>query len=163
MKSSFIKVFICFHRNKQLSQNLIQKWYINRAYEIESDSRLVDNALTLINLGKSRNVNGLEKILFDLETLDDIVYKVGQEELSLVELEKLNDLEKIHLLMLNSDQKNFIFIIKSMLLPFFRRRKHYLVSINNIQDLITLYNFFPFIKFYFDRAYILIKNYFLNT
>lgn len=57
--------------------------------------------------------------------------------MSLIELEKLTDLEKIHLLMLNADSKNFIFIIKNMLLPFFRRRKHYLVNIYHI-SLITL-------------------------
>lgn len=115
-------------RNKELTQDLLQKWYIDRAYEIERDCRLVDNALALINIGKSHNINGLEKLLFELETLDDLVYRVGLEDLSLTEVEKLSDLEKIKLLMTKSDEKNFVHIVKSMLLPYSRRKRRYIVS-----------------------------------
>ncbi|XP_008201876.1 neuroblastoma-amplified sequence [Nasonia vitripennis] len=120
------KTSLLAYRNKELTQDLLQKWYIDRAYEIERDSRLVDNALALINIGKSHNIDGLEKLLFELETLDDLVYKVGFEDLSLTKVEKLSDLEKIKLLMTKSDEKNFVNIVKSMLLPYSRRRRRYI-------------------------------------
>ena len=124
---SFI-LHLYIYRNKELTQDLLQKWYKDRAYEIEHNCRLVDNALALINIGKSHNIIGLESLLFELETLDDLVYKVGLEDLSLTQIEKLNDLEKIKLLMSKSDEKNFVTNIKNMLLPYSRRRKRYIVS-----------------------------------
>ncbi|XP_014228300.1 neuroblastoma-amplified sequence-like [Trichogramma pretiosum] len=114
------------YRNKELTQDLLQKWYKNRAYEIEHDSRLVDNALALVNIGKSHNIQNLENTIFELETLDDLVYKIGLEELSLTELEKLNDLEKMKLLMSKADEDSFVYYLKTILLPYSRRRKRYL-------------------------------------
>lgn len=116
-------------RNKEYTQDLLRKWYTDRAYEIERDSRLVDNALALVNIGKSHNISGLEKLLFELETLDDLVYKVGLEDLSLTEVEKKNDFEKVNLLMKNSNEDDFVEHIKNLLLPYSRRKKRYFVSI----------------------------------
>ncbi|KAJ8683328.1 hypothetical protein QAD02_019120 [Eretmocerus hayati] len=114
------------YRNVDFSLDLIQRWYTDRACEIEQESRLVDNALALANIGKSHNISGLESLLFHLETLDDLVYRVGLEDLSLAQIEKLNDLEKIKLLMTKSNEKNFVNDIKCMLLPYARRKKRYL-------------------------------------
>ncbi|XP_011497218.1 PREDICTED: neuroblastoma-amplified sequence-like [Ceratosolen solmsi marchali] len=117
---------LAIYRNKELTQAVLQKWYKTRAYEIERDCCLVDNALILINIGKSHNITGLEDLLLELETLADLVYKVNLEDLSLTEVEKLNDLEKVKLLMTKCNEKNFVLNIKTMLLPYSRRRKRYL-------------------------------------
>lgn len=98
-----------------------------RAYEIENNSSMVDNALQLIKIAKSHNINGLEDLLLDLETLDDLVYKVYLEDMSLYKLEKLTNVEKIKLLMSTSTELNFVENIRNLLLPFIKRRHQYLV------------------------------------
>jgi len=112
----------------------LQKWYKTRAYEIEKNSSLVDNALQLVKIGKSHNIKGLEDLLLELETLDDLVYTVYLEDMSLDKLEKLSNMEKIKLLMSTSNEINFVENIKNLLLPFIRRRHQYFVCI------VTFYN-----------------------
>ena len=114
-------------RNEHLDGDLLQKWYKNRAYEMERYCCVIDNALILVKLARSFNVKGLEKLLFELETLDDIVYKVGLEETHLTDIEMLTDVQKIQLLMSHSNPKNFITKIKNLLLPFARRKNEYWV------------------------------------
>ncbi|XP_039307563.1 neuroblastoma-amplified sequence isoform X2 [Solenopsis invicta] len=114
------------YRNTQLTSDLLQKWYKTRAYEIEKNSSLVDNALQLIKIGKSHNINGLEDLLLELETLDDLVYTVHLEDMPLDKLEKLSNMEKIKLLMSTSNKVNFVENIKNLLLPFIKRRHQYL-------------------------------------
>lgn len=84
---------------------------------------MVDNALSLIKIGKSRNIGGLDNIFFELETLDDLIYKVNIEDMSLTRLEKLGDLDKIKLLMSRSDEASFVNDIKSLVLPFIHRKE----------------------------------------
>lgn len=113
-------------RNAQLTPDLLQKWYKTRAYEIEKNSALIDNALQLIKIAKSHNINGVEDLLLDLETLNDLVYNVYLEDMSLDKLEKLNNIERIKLLMSTSTEINFVENIKKFLLPFIKRRHQYL-------------------------------------
>lgn len=119
--------YVDHFRNSQLTPELLQKWYKMRAYEIEKNSSMVDNALQLIKIAKSHNINGMEDLLLDLETLDDLVYKVYLEDMSLYELEKLSDMEKIKLLMNTSTELNFVENIRNLLLPFIKRKHQYLV------------------------------------
>lgn len=114
-------------RNAQLTPNLLEKWYRCRAYEIEKASFMVDNALELIKIGKCHNINNLEDLLIDLETLDDLVYKVYLDDMSLDKLEKLNNLEKIKLLMTGSEESNFVENVQNLILPFIKRRNKYSV------------------------------------
>ncbi|KMQ95721.1 neuroblastoma-amplified sequence [Lasius niger] len=67
---------LLIYRNTQLTPDLLQKWYKTRAYEIEKNSALIDNALQLVKIAKSHNINGMEDLLLDLETLNDFVYNV---------------------------------------------------------------------------------------
>ncbi|XP_014468091.1 PREDICTED: neuroblastoma-amplified sequence-like [Dinoponera quadriceps] len=113
---------LSIYRNTQLTPELLQKWYKMRAYEIEKNSSMVDNALQLIKIAKSHNINDMEDLLLDLETLDDLVYKVYLEDMSLYELEKLNNIEKIKLLMSRSTELDFVENIRNLLLPFIKRR-----------------------------------------
>lgn len=118
---------LCFiFRNSQLTPDLLQKWYKTRAYEIEKNSALVDNALQLIEIAKSHHINGVEDLLLDLETLNDLVYNVYLEDMSLDKLEKLSNIERIKLLMSTSTEVNFVENIKKFLLPFIKRSHQYL-------------------------------------
>ncbi|XP_066584629.1 NBAS subunit of NRZ tethering complex-like isoform X2 [Prorops nasuta] len=114
------------YRTTDLTCELLRKWYKSRAYQIERNSFMTDNALELIKIAISHNINGLEHLILDLETLDDLVYKVYLEEITLDLIEKLTDIEKIKLLMSKIDEKNFIDNIKDLLLPFIRRNHKYL-------------------------------------
>ncbi|KYM76506.1 Neuroblastoma-amplified sequence [Atta colombica] len=117
---------LLIYRNTQLTSDLLQKWYKTRAYEIEKNSSLVDNALQLVKIGKSHNIEGLEDLLLELETLDDLVYTVHLEDMPLDKLEKMSNMEKIKLLMSTSNEVNFVENIKNLLLPFIKRRHQYL-------------------------------------
>lgn len=122
-----IQLCLCFvFRNTQLTPDLLQKWYKTRAYEIEKNSALIDNALQLIKIAKSHKINGVEDLLIDLETLNDLVYNVYLEDMSLDKLEKLSNIERIKLLMSTSTEINFVENIKKFLLPFIKRRHQYL-------------------------------------
>jgi len=113
----------------QLTPDLLEKWYKRRAYEIEKNCSMVDNALQLIKIAKSHNINGVEDLLLDLETLDDLVYKVYLEDMSLDKLEKLSNVDKIKLLMSTSTETKFVENIRNLLLPFIKRRHQYLVCV----------------------------------
>ncbi|XP_043256899.1 neuroblastoma-amplified sequence-like [Colletes gigas] len=117
---------LSIYKNTSLTPELLQKWYKSRAYQIERNSYMVDNALQLIKIGKLHNVDGLENLLLDLETLDDLIYKVGLEDHSLDQLQKLTNLEKIKLLMSTTTEKSFVDDIKNFILPFVQRRHQYL-------------------------------------
>lgn len=114
------------YRNTLLTPELLQNWYESRAYQIERNSCMVDNALQLIKIAKSHNITGLDNLLLDLETLDDLIYKVYLEDLSLDQLQKLSNLEKIKLLMSMTTEKTFVNDIKNFVLPFIKRRHQYL-------------------------------------
>lgn len=113
------------YKSTDLSPDLLTKWYKWRACEIERQCGIVDYAVGLINIGKDRNIIGLENLLFELETLDDLVYKVGLEFLSLSEVRKLTDLEKVKLLMSKSSESKFVDDLKDKVLPFIKRKEKY--------------------------------------
>lgn len=121
-------IFVFFlNRSTDLSPDLLTKWYKWRACEIERQCGIVDYAVGLINIGKDRNIIDLENLLFELETLDDLVYKVGLEFLSLSEVRKLTDLEKVKLLMSKSSESKFVDDLKDKVLPFIKRKEKYFV------------------------------------
>ncbi|EFN62928.1 Neuroblastoma-amplified gene protein [Camponotus floridanus] len=130
---------LLIYRNTQLAPDLLQKWYKTRAYEIEKNSALIDNALQLIKIAKSHKINGVEDLLIDLETLNDLVYNVYLEDMSLDKLEKLNNIERIKLLMSTSTEINFVENIKKFLLPFIKRRHQYLYDKNLEKHLLSDY------------------------
>ncbi|XP_034935335.1 neuroblastoma-amplified sequence-like [Chelonus insularis] len=109
-----------------ITMDLLTKWYKSRAYEIERNSWIVENALELIKIARMHKIMGLDNLLLVLETLDDIVYNVGIENMSLAQFEKLSELEKIKLLMSTSTEKNFVTNIKRFVLAFIYRKQKYL-------------------------------------
>lgn len=85
--------------------------------------------MQLVKIATSHNINGMEDLLLDLETLDDLVYRLCLEDMSLNGLEKLSNIDKIKLLMSTSTKANFIENIRLFLVPFIKRRHQYLVCI----------------------------------
>ncbi|CAD6224651.1 GSCOCG00005485001-RA-CDS [Cotesia congregata] len=114
------------YKTTEITMDLLQKWYRARAYDIERNSCIVENALELIKIARSHNITGLEEFLLQLETLDDLIYKVQLDGMPLAQFEKLSNLEKIKLLMSTSTDKNFISHLKNYVLPFIYRKQKYL-------------------------------------
>lgn len=76
------------------------KWYDRRAREIEERSGLASYALHLITLAKiGGGVTGLGTIMFNLLTLDTLIYDINVEGVTLKEVEKWSLLETCTALM----------------------------------------------------------------
>ncbi|KAK0162101.1 hypothetical protein PV327_008465 [Microctonus hyperodae] len=114
------------YSNSEITMELLRKWYKWRAYQIERQSYIVENALELIKIAKSHNITGLEDFLLELETLDDLVYEIQLENMSLAKLEELSNIEKIELLMSTATEENFVIHIKNYVLPYINRKQKYL-------------------------------------
>ncbi len=62
----------------------------------------VDCALSLVRLGKEREIPGLELLCDDLVTMETLVYETSCElSLTLQDLQQLSDIDKLRLLMKN--------------------------------------------------------------
>ncbi|XP_047117537.1 NBAS subunit of NRZ tethering complex-like isoform X2 [Schistocerca piceifrons] len=114
-----LKQFQCPIEN--LEPELITKWYRFQVHQLESRSGIVDHALNLLNLGKERNVVGLEDLFHDLKTLDSLVYEINLVGANLSNLKSLSDFEKAKLLMSKTSEETFVNDIKHLLLPFLER------------------------------------------
>ncbi|XP_071447202.1 NBAS subunit of NRZ tethering complex-like [Hetaerina americana] len=122
-KSSFLeedKDLLKFVSNPLTSDGLTA-WYSERACQIETRCKMVDYAITLVKLGRERNVKGLEILHSELLTLETLVYEVGMDSISLSDVQKKNSLEKAKLLMQKSTESSFVHDIKCLLLPFLIR------------------------------------------
>uniref|UniRef100_A0A665VVT5 Neuroblastoma-amplified sequence N-terminal domain-containing protein n=1 Tax=Echeneis naucrates TaxID=173247 RepID=A0A665VVT5_ECHNA len=101
------------------SIELLTDWYQSRAQDIDSCSRQVDCALSLVRLGKEREIPGLELLCDDLVTMETLVYETSCElSLTLKDLQQLSDIDKLCLLM-----KNVSYIIYAFqwMVPFLHR------------------------------------------
>uniref|UniRef100_A0A8C6ML87 NBAS subunit of NRZ tethering complex n=1 Tax=Nothobranchius furzeri TaxID=105023 RepID=A0A8C6ML87_NOTFU len=84
------------------SIDLLTDWYQSRAQDIDSCSRQVDCALSLVRLGKEREIPGLEQLCDDLVTMETLVYETSCDlNLTLKDLRQLSHIEKLGLLMKN--------------------------------------------------------------
>uniref|UniRef100_A0A3P9P6K2 NBAS subunit of NRZ tethering complex n=1 Tax=Poecilia reticulata TaxID=8081 RepID=A0A3P9P6K2_POERE len=84
------------------SIELLSDWYRSRAQDIDSTSRQVDCSLSLVRLGKEREIPGLELLADDLVTMETLVYEASCElSLTLKDLQQLSDIDKLRLLMKN--------------------------------------------------------------
>jgi len=110
-QSAFIyedQPYLCTYRSCN-DADLLTKWFIERAHEIESRASLVDNALSLIEHGIENGIQGLEQTRDNLKWLSVLAYEVNVEPaIGLGEFEKLTDLEKLRLLMSKSIEETFV-------------------------------------------------------
>ncbi|XP_077593113.1 NBAS subunit of NRZ tethering complex isoform X2 [Stigmatopora nigra] len=104
------------------SANLLSDWYCSRAGEIESCSRQVDCALSLVRLGTERDIPGLEALCDDLVTMETLVYETRRHPgLTLLELRRMEPIDKLRLLMDQSSQERYAKDAFQWMLPFLHR------------------------------------------
>uniref|UniRef100_A0A671WBN1 NBAS subunit of NRZ tethering complex n=1 Tax=Sparus aurata TaxID=8175 RepID=A0A671WBN1_SPAAU len=104
------------------SIELLTDWYQSRAKDIDSCSRQVDCALSLVRLGKEREIPGLQLLCDDLVTMETLVYETSCElSLTLKDLQQLSDIDKLHLLMKNSRNERYVKDTFQWMVPFLHR------------------------------------------
>uniref|UniRef100_A0A8C2EEM5 NBAS subunit of NRZ tethering complex n=1 Tax=Cyprinus carpio TaxID=7962 RepID=A0A8C2EEM5_CYPCA len=104
------------------SITLLTEWYLTRAQDIESNSRQVDCALSLVRLGKEQNIPGLEVLCNDLVTMETLVYETSCDlSLALKELQQLRDIDKLRLLMKNCSEDRYVRNSFQWMVPFLHR------------------------------------------
>ncbi|KAM9354661.1 LOW QUALITY PROTEIN: NBAS subunit of NRZ tethering complex [Pholidichthys leucotaenia] len=109
-------------RTASPSIKLLTDWYQSRAQDIDSCSRQVDCALSLVRLGKECEIPGLELLCDDLVTLETLVYETSCElSLTLKDLQQLSDIDKLHLLMKNSRAERYVKDSFQWMVPFLHR------------------------------------------
>ncbi|XP_020497698.2 NBAS subunit of NRZ tethering complex [Labrus bergylta] len=109
-------------RTAEPSIELLTDWYQSRAKDIDSCSRQVDCALSLVRLGKEREIPGLELLCDDLVTMETLVYETSCElSLTLKDLQQLGDIDKLRLLMKNSSTERYVKDAFQWMVPFLHR------------------------------------------
>ncbi|XP_056420196.1 NBAS subunit of NRZ tethering complex isoform X2 [Hyla sarda] len=110
------------YRTNCLSIDIVKNWYWNRAEEIEEYARQVDGALSLVRLGKEKNIPGLERLCDDLVTLETLVYEANSDvSLTLKDLHQMKDIDKLRLLMENSSEEHYVKNTYQWMVPFLHR------------------------------------------
>lgn len=98
------------------------KWYEKRAREIEERSGLVSHALNLATLATvGGGVEGLERLMFHLLTLDTLLYDTNLEGVTLNHLESISTLDTCALHMKMSTPATFVSDLKQFVIPFLKR------------------------------------------
>ncbi|CAN9507428.1 unnamed protein product [Ophioblennius macclurei] len=101
---------------------LLTDWYRSRAQDIDSCSRQVDCALSLVRLGKERQIPGLERLCDDLVTMETLVYETSCElSLTLKDLQQLGSIDQLRLLMSNSNVERYVKDVFQWMVPFLHR------------------------------------------
>ncbi|XP_070705315.1 NBAS subunit of NRZ tethering complex [Pempheris klunzingeri] len=104
------------------SIELLTDWYQSRAKDIDSCSRQVDCALSLVRLGKEREIPGLELLCDDMVTMETLVYETSCElSLTFKDFLQLSDIEKLRLLMKNSTFESYVKDTFQWMVPFLHR------------------------------------------
>uniref|UniRef100_A0A672GZU3 Neuroblastoma-amplified sequence N-terminal domain-containing protein n=1 Tax=Salarias fasciatus TaxID=181472 RepID=A0A672GZU3_SALFA len=104
------------------SIELLTDWYQSRAQDIDSCSRQVDCALSLVRLGKERQIPGLEDLCDDLVTMETLVYETSCElSLTLKDLQQLSNIDQLRLLMKNSNTERYVKDVFQWMVPFLHR------------------------------------------
>ncbi|XP_047429612.1 NBAS subunit of NRZ tethering complex [Mugil cephalus] len=104
------------------SIELLTDWYQSRAQDIDSCSRQVDCALSLVRLGKEREIPGLGHLCDDLVTMETLVYESTCElSLTLKDLQQLRNIDKLRLLMKNSSSERYVKDAFQWMVPFLHR------------------------------------------
>ncbi|XP_023558187.1 neuroblastoma-amplified sequence isoform X2 [Octodon degus] len=113
-------------RTTQLGVEEVMGWYQSRAEEIERHAGQVDCALSLVRLGMERQIPGLLLLCDNLVTLETLVYEAGCDAaLTLEELQRMEDIEKLRLLMSSCSEDSYVTSAYQWMVPFLHRcEKH---------------------------------------
>uniref|UniRef100_A0A8C5H6L0 Neuroblastoma-amplified sequence n=1 Tax=Gouania willdenowi TaxID=441366 RepID=A0A8C5H6L0_GOUWI len=108
-------------RTSTPSIELLTDWYKTRAQDIDTCSRQVDCALSLVRLGKEREIPGLELLCDDLVTMETLVYETSCElSLTLKDLQQHSNIDKLHLLMKDVSNR-YVKDVFQWMVPFLHR------------------------------------------
>ncbi|XP_021958481.1 neuroblastoma-amplified sequence [Folsomia candida] len=102
------------------SVDRIASWYEGRIHEIEKLSGITSYSLDLAKLGVQRNIPGLERLVKDLEVVEIMVYD-AKVDITLEKLEELSPIDRLHILMSNTTEENFIAHIRDYVMPFLHK------------------------------------------
>ncbi|OQV24562.1 Neuroblastoma-amplified sequence [Hypsibius exemplaris] len=102
----------------KLTAEKLQRWAENRIREIEHNCGLIENAKQMLQVATAKQVEGLDGLRDELDTLSALVFDGGQTSLSLFDLRLLSNRQILELL---DDKKNFPAAFRSRMLPFLRR------------------------------------------
>ncbi|XP_033860699.3 NBAS subunit of NRZ tethering complex [Acipenser ruthenus] len=109
-------------RTTEPSIQLLTDWYLRQAEEIDSFSRQVDCALSLVRLGKERNIPNLELLCDDLVTLETLVYETECDlTVTLKDLQQMKGIDKLRLLMNSSSEEMYVKNAYQWMVPFLHR------------------------------------------
>ncbi|KAM9782609.1 NBAS subunit of NRZ tethering complex [Neosynchiropus ocellatus] len=109
-------------RTAEPSIHLLTDWYQSRAQDMDFCSRQVDCALSLVRLGKEREIPGLELLSDDLVTMETLVYEASCDlSLTLRDLQQLGNIDKLRLLMKNSSKERYVKDAFQWMVPFLHR------------------------------------------
>lgn len=123
----------------KITTESVQSWYYNRTLEIESLTGLVDVALSFAELGIVNGCKNMNELIENLRTLYTLVYECSRVRRSkndtddyddptsytLDQVVRLNDLERITLIMSHAYETNHDLYVKNLqewLLPFVARQ-----------------------------------------
>lgn len=125
-------------KTTELNVESIQNWYYNRTVEIENESGLIDNALSLAELAIVNGCKNMNELMENLRTLFTLAYecrkcsppqtKDDEDEdvfYSLDHIAKMSDLERLILIMdhaYESTNELYVKNLQEWLLPFVARQ-----------------------------------------
>ncbi|XP_045524130.1 neuroblastoma-amplified sequence-like isoform X2 [Pieris brassicae] len=109
-----------------LPEEKIASWYERRAREIEERSGLVSHALMLVSIATSGGgIKGLDAILYNLLTLDTLLYDINLEGVTLAQLEQMDVIETCKMLTKFSTTETFVADLRSYVTPFLQRHESF--------------------------------------
>ncbi|KAK7009358.1 neuroblastoma-amplified sequence [Biomphalaria glabrata] len=110
------------YRIENLTSNLIQEWYHERACDIERRSKIVDNAIELVKLGIEKGVDSLSELLDDLVIMEMLVYECGVDiAFEFSQLREMADYDRLELIMAKSPEEMYIKNLRRWMVPFLQR------------------------------------------
>ena len=106
------------------SRELVVTWVDKRAREIESESSLVDHALSLLQISSANGISIDPRLHHNILTLEMITYELAPSSnnlLNLKRIEEMSDLEVVDRIMYKSNKSNIISSVNRILIPFLNR------------------------------------------
>lgn len=115
---------------KPLTASVLNKWFIERALEIESKTLLLTNAIQLLHLGAELNIKNIQKTHDDLMEFDRIVYDCCTDDniyLGYTQFSKMIEIDRL-MLMIGDSVKNCKDRFRFYVIPYLHRRESELGS-----------------------------------
>lgn len=129
---------VSVHEQQPVNNAAIAQWYEKRTREIEMYSGLVSHAMTLAKLGEERDIVN-RQLMFNLGTLDTLVYDIYCTDVSLQDLDEMSVLDVCKLLMTGTTLETFVSDIQKYMVPYLRRCEQFSPGSVHVQESIVTY------------------------